>query len=99
MDVCRKKFSIKDEWVLPFEPVPIIEIPSMGNLAAVEACKKYKVKTQGDRDALALAKDEVYKLGFRDGKLLVGEHVGEPVKTVKPIIRQEMIDRGQVKEN
>jgi hypothetical protein len=32
----REKFAVKDEWVLPFEVVPIINIPGFGDKAAVK---------------------------------------------------------------
>lgn len=32
----REKYNVKDEWVLPFEVIPIIEIPDFGNMAAVK---------------------------------------------------------------
>jgi leucyl-tRNA synthetase len=39
----REKYKVLDEWVLPFEPVPIIEIPGFGNLAAVKLVYDMKI--------------------------------------------------------
>jgi leucyl-tRNA synthetase len=87
----RAKFGVKDEWVMRFVPVPIIESPGFGSLAAVEACERYKIKSQNDKDALAKAKEEVYKAGFYSGTMLVGSMQGEPVQSAKPRIREELI--------
>lgn len=35
----REKFSVEDDWVLPYEVVPIIDIPGFGDTAAVKACR------------------------------------------------------------
>jgi len=90
----RRKYGLRDEWVLPFEPVPIIQVPEMGSLSAQAACERYRVHSQNDRDALAKAKDEVYLRGFYDGVLLVGPHAGERVHVAKPLIRQLLLDQG-----
>lgn len=87
----RAKFGVKDEWVMPFEPVPIIETPGFGNLAAVDACTRYKIKSQNDKESLAKAKEEVYKSGFYSGTMLVGSMQGEPVQNAKPRIREELL--------
>lgn len=34
----REKFAVEGDWVLPFEVVPIIDIPGFGDKAAVKAC-------------------------------------------------------------
>lgn len=53
--------------VLPFEPVPIIEVPEFGHLSAVTAYEKLKIQSQNDKDKLAEAKEMVYLKGFYDG--------------------------------
>lgn len=60
----REKYGIKDEKVLPFEPVPIVEVPELGNLSAVYACDRYKIQSQNDRDKLLEAKELVYLKGI-----------------------------------
>lgn len=94
-EALRAKFDLKDEWVMPFEPIPIIETPGFGNLAAVEACKRHKIRSQNDKDALGRAKEEVYKAGFYNGVMLKGDMAGEPVMRVKPKIREQLIASGR----
>lgn len=63
----REKYGIADHMVLPFDPIPIIEVPEFGTLSAVTACEKFKVQSQNDRDKLQEAKEMVYLKGFYDG--------------------------------
>lgn len=90
----RAKFFLKDEWVLPYEPIPIIDTPGFGTLAAAEACIRRKIRSQNDRDALAIAKEEVYKAGFYQGQLLVGEMAGQSVMLAKSKIRDDLVSAG-----
>jgi leucyl-tRNA synthetase len=62
--IYREKYGIKDEMVLPFEPVPIVEVPELGNLSAVYACDRFKIQSQNDRDKLQEAKELVYLKGI-----------------------------------
>jgi len=41
----RAKFGLTDEQVLPFEPVPIINIPDFGDLTAVFLVDELKIKS------------------------------------------------------
>jgi len=87
----RAKYGVKDEMVLPFDPVPIIDIPGYGNLSAVTVCEKLKVQSQNDRDKLDQAKEEVYLKGFYEGKMIIGEHKGKLVQDAKLPIKDKMV--------
>nr|XP_045745492.1 leucine--tRNA ligase, cytoplasmic [Mirounga angustirostris] len=90
--VLRAKYGIRDDMVLPFEPVPIIEIPGFGNLSAVTVCDDLKVQSQNDREKLAEAKEKLYLKGFYDGVMLVDGFKGQKVQDVKKTIQKKMID-------
>ena len=89
----RQKFNLTDEMVLPFEPVPLIEIPEIGDLAAVTLCEKMKIQSQNDSEKLAEAKKEVYMKGFYEGVMKVGDFAGESVQQAKKLVQQQMIDK------
>lgn len=106
----REKYHIKDEMVtracefgapepllqiMPYEIVPIINIPELGNLAAEAACKALKIKSPNDSALLATAKEDVYQKGFYAGTMLVGEHKGKPVKYAKPLIKDKLVASGE----
>ncbi len=91
----REKFGVADEWVLPYDPVPIIEVPGLGTLAAVTVCEEMKIASQNDAKKLAEAKQLVYMRGFTEGVLVAGPRAGERVATAKPLIRAEMLAAGE----
>lgn len=90
----REKYGIKDEMVMPFEPVPIIDVPDYGNLCAIKACDEFKILSQNDKDKLLEAKKAVYKKGFYEGIMIVEGYKGQKVEDVKKIIQGKMIDSG-----
>lgn len=91
----REKYSITDEMVLPFEPVPIIDCPGLGNMSAKTTCENLKIQSQNDKDKLLEAKELCYLKGFYDGVLLVGEFAGEKVKDAKVKVKQHLVDKNQ----
>ncbi|XP_023371390.1 leucine--tRNA ligase, cytoplasmic [Otolemur garnettii] len=90
----RAKYGIRDDMVLPFEPVPVIEIPGLGKLSAVTICDELKIQSQNDREKLREAKEKLYVKGFYDGIMLVDGFKGQKVQDVKKSIQKKMIDSG-----
>ncbi|KAF8357755.1 lars-1 [Pristionchus pacificus] len=90
----REKYGITDEMVLPFEPVPIIEIEGLGSLAAPEMCARLKIESQNEKDKLEDAKKEVYLKGFYDGVMLVGKYAGQKAGDAKKTVQTDLITEG-----
>ncbi|OVA14860.1 Aminoacyl-tRNA synthetase [Macleaya cordata] len=91
----RAKFGVKDEWILPFEVVPIINIPEFGDKAAEKVCIDLKIKSQNEAEKLAEAKRLTYLKGFTEGTMLVGEYAGMRVQDAKPLIRSKLLEVSQ----
>lgn len=91
----REKYGIKDEMVLPFEPIPIIDVPTLGNLSAVTVYNQFKIQSQNDRDKLLSAKELVYLKGFYDGVLTVGEYAGKKVQDVKKDLKALLVSNNE----
>ena len=90
----REKYNITAEMV-NIDPVPIIDVPEYGNLAAPLICQKMGIKSQNDRDQLAKAKELVYLKGFYEGTMLVGDCKGKKVQDVKKSLQEKLISSKQ----
>lgn len=89
----QEKFGVTPDMVA-LEVLPIINIPGLGDTAAVKVVDDLKIKSQNDRAALDQAKDMVYLKGFNEGVMLVGDYKGQPVSVAKPLIKKQLIDAG-----
>ena len=79
MDLVKKAayYNIYPHWVEPYlPPIPIIQTPNYGNLAAVKAVEQFKIRSPKDKALLQEAKDAVYKEGFYSGVMCIGEFSG-----------------------
>merc|ERR1712032_787259 len=71
----RDKYKVTEEMV-NFKPVPIIEVPTLGNLCALNVVEQFKIKGPKDKENLIKAKDECYSKGFYQGKMEMGKYKG-----------------------
>uniref|UniRef100_A0A7S4KN36 leucine--tRNA ligase n=1 Tax=Paramoeba aestuarina TaxID=180227 RepID=A0A7S4KN36_9EUKA len=89
----REKFGVKDEWVLPYDVIEIIDIEGLGKRCAETVCQEMKIASQND-PLLEEAKATCYTRGFTKGVMLVGKYAGEKVSDVKPKIAKQLIEEG-----
>ena len=94
-EALREKYNITDEMVLPYEPVPIINIPDLGDLCAETVCKRMKIGSQNDKDKLAEAKTECYNKGFYEGKMIIGNYKGKSVEDAKLLVKNDLVQSGE----
>jgi leucyl-tRNA synthetase len=85
-------YKIDRKWV-PLDFLPIIETPK-GNLIAKTISEEKKINSPKDAKQLAEAKEEAYKVGFYQGKMIYGEFSGISVQEAKPKVRQALVDSG-----
>lgn len=55
---------------MPYDPVPIIDIPDFGTLGAVTIYERLKIQSQNDKEKLLEAKEILYLKGFYDGVII-----------------------------
>ena len=90
----REKYNVEEEWVVPFDPIPIIEVPELGNMCAPTLCEKLKVQSHKDEAKLKEAKTQAYQEGFYKGVMIVGEFAGKKVEEAKPLVKEYLIKEG-----
>jgi len=80
--------------ILPFDPVPIIEVKPYGRLSAPTICSQLKIQSQNDRYELLEAKEKIYTKSFYDGILLVGKYANTKVSDAKKLVHDDLISNG-----
>jgi leucyl-tRNA synthetase len=90
-------YGIKREWA-ELEPISLIKTPSYGDQAAPFLVKKFKINSPKDTKQLAEAKALVYKEGFYQGIMTIGDYKNEKVSDAKPKITQDLKTRGEAFE-
>ena len=81
------------ELVQNIEPISIIDSP-LGKLSAKEACVKYDVQSQQEIEKLRQATEEVYRVEFHKGTIIVDEFSGQSISEVKDEITEKLVQRG-----
>ena len=93
-EALREKYDITEDMVLPYEPVPIIEVPGLGDLCAPTTCAQMKIASQNDAVKLAEAKEVCYLKGFYEGIMKVGKYAGQKVEDAKISVKNDLVASG-----
>ncbi|CAC9466244.1 leucyl-tRNA synthetase / LeuRS [Leishmania donovani] len=86
----RVKLGIKDEWVVPFAMIPIIDIPELGTEGAKFMCEKLKINGPNATELLEEAKKVCYQQGFYHGTMISGPYAGVKVSEAKVKTHRDM---------
>lgn len=78
------EYGVEKDIAEGLEPIPIIRIEGYSVYPAKDACEKYGVKSQMEKDKLEKATEQVYKDEYYSGVLTVGPFKGWKVSDVKP---------------
>lgn len=87
-------YAIQPEWV-PLDILPIIDTPGYGNLIAPTLVKQLKINSPKDATKLAEAKEQAYKIGFYQGKMVYGEFSGHSVQEAKGLVRKSLLESNE----
>jgi len=92
-----QRYALDPAAVAAVEAVPIIRSEGWGPLPAKEICEKLGVRSQGDRELLEKAKEEIYRRGFYTGVMRenCGAYAGRRVEEAKEAIKAEMLGTGE----
>ena len=87
------KFGLDYEEIRKIEPIPIIRSSGFGEMAAVDAVKKFRITSLDQEDTLAEATKEVYRAGFHTG--VMNENCGPyrdlPVARAKELMKERLL--------
>jgi leucyl-tRNA synthetase len=96
-----KKYGLDIEEVRRIKPIPILNTPGYGDIAADAMLKKYDVKSQNEREKLEKIKKELYKLSHYTAtlnyryKTAFSENLeGKKVEEAKEIIKNDLVKAG-----
>ena len=94
-EALREKYDISEDMVLPYEPVPIIDVPGLGDLCAPTICAQKKISSQNDSVKLAEAKEVCYLKGFYEGVMKIGKYSGKKVEDAKALVKNDLVASGE----
>lgn len=96
VEALQREYGVKKEEIEKIKPIKLIDTPGLGDIPAAEACKRFSVTTQLDKEQLDKATSEVYKKEFHQGVLNenTGKYKGLAVSKCKKELSQEFKKQG-----
>ena len=90
----REKYHITEEMV-DSQPIPIINIPGIGNTSAVAMVKNLNIQSSKDTKNLQQATHDIDKATQRLGVMMVGQFFEKKVTEARKLTKDLLIESGQ----
>jgi leucyl-tRNA synthetase len=81
--------------ILPFDPVPIIELEPYGRLSAPAICTQMDVQSLNDWTTLRETTEKIHTKSFYDGILLVGKYANTKLSDARKLVHADLIADGE----
>ena len=96
-----KRYKLNAEEIKKIKPIPVLNTPDYGSIAAEKMLEKFKITSQNQREKLEHAKKELYKLSFYSStmndkykKNFSKDLSGLKASEAKEIIKEELLEKG-----
>ncbi len=96
-EAALQRYRLDSARVRAIEPVPIIRAEGWGPLPAKEVVERMGIRSTSEKEALARAKEEVYRAGFYAGVMSgnTGPFAGMKVEVAKEEVKRQLRANGQ----
>jgi leucyl-tRNA synthetase len=91
------KYNLDKDVVAKLKPIPIIEVPGMGDNLGEDIGKEFDVKSPDDKEKIEAAKSELNKRVFRKGIMRqnCGECAGMTVPEAQEYLKKHLVEKGE----
>ncbi len=91
------QYELDVPWVKSLDPIPIIDVEGFSPLPAEDVVRRMGIVSQGERERLEKAKEEVYRTEYYSGTMndRCGAFARLKVEEAKEKVKAEMLEKGE----
>lgn len=91
----RRQLGVREEWVVPYTPLPVVDVPGLGPACGRTACEIAGVTGPHDEVHLAQACVLAEEKAANEGLMMAREFAGELAPAVRMKVRQDEVEEAR----